>query len=172
MRKRFGCVLALMVLAATLQNAEAEVKHRIGAGVHYWRSVKSIDLDDVKEDGMAYLLTYQLRPASLIKFGVDVEMLPKEYAGAGKAVYAPQVYAVLGSTLYAALGVGTYFSDGDFSKDVFYNLRAGLDFSLLPFIHLDIHANYRFENWDDIKTVDDDIRSDTITLGAAVRLEL
>jgi len=79
---------------------------------------------------------------------------------------------VLGSALYAALGVGTYYTDGDFAKDPFFNVRAGLDLCLLPSIYLDINANYRFENWDDIKTLDEDISSDTITIGAAVRLEL
>jgi hypothetical protein len=36
----------------------------------------------------------------------------------------------------------------------------------------DINANYRFEEWDSIKTLDEDASSDTITLGAAVRIEL
>ncbi len=172
MKRLYGCVLVLGLAAAMVQSAHADIKHRIGVGAHYWKAVKDIDVDNVKESGFAWLASYQLRPASLIKFGLDVEMLPKEYGGADKGVFAPQVYVLLGSTIYAALGVGTYYTDGDFSKDPFFNLRAGLDISLLPFIHLDINANYRFEEWDAIKTVGDDIGSDTITLGAAVRLEI
>lgn len=166
----FALVLGLMVMAA--QNTSAEVKHRFGIGAHYWTTVKNIDVDNVKEDGFAYLATYQIRPASLIKFGLDIEMLPKEYGGSDKNVYAPQAYVLLGGFVYAALGIGTYYTDGDFSKDPFYNLRAGVDLHVLPFIYLDINANYRFEEWNDIKTVGDNINSDTITIGAAVRIEL
>lgn len=170
MRTLTALVLALSLLAAT--SATAEIKHRFGVGAHYWTAVDDIDVDNVKEDGFAYLVSYQLRPASLIKFGIDVEMLPKEFGGSDKNVYAPQAYMILGSTIYAGLGVGTYYTDGDFSKDAFFNIRAGLDLCLLPFIYLDINANYRFENWDDIKVLDEKISSDTITLGAAVRIEL
>jgi len=170
MRTLTALVLTLSLLAAT--SSTAEIKHRFGVGAHYWTALDDIDVDDVKEDGFAYLVSYQLRPASLIKFGIDVEMLPKDFGGSDKNVYAPQAYVILGNTIYAGLGVGTYYTDGDFSKDAFFNIRAGLDLCLLPFIYLDINANYRFENWDDIKTLDEDISSDTITLGAAVRIEL
>ena len=163
-------VLTLSLLATT--SATAEVKHRFGVGAHYWTALDDIDVDDVKEDGVAYLVSYQLRPASLIKFGLDVEMLPEEFGGTAENVYAPQAYVILGSTLYAGLGIGTYYTDGEFAEDPFYNLRAGIDLCLLPFIYLDINANYRFENWDDIGALDDKISSDTITLGTAVRIEL
>lgn len=163
-------VLTLSLLAAT--SATAEIKHRFGVGAHYWTALDDIDVDDVKEDGFAYLVTYQLRPASLIKFGLDVEMLPEEFGGAEENVYAPQAYIILGNTIYAGLGIGTYFTDGEFADDPFFNVRAGLDLRLLPFIYLDINANYRFEEWDSIKNLDEDISSDTITLGAAVRIEL
>lgn len=172
MRMLLGFVLILGIAASAVQYADADIKHRFGAGVHYWTAVEDIDLDNVKEDGFAYLVSYQFRPASLIKFGLDVEMLPEEYGGASESVYAPQAYLVLGGTIYAALGVGTYYTDGDFGEDPFYNLRAGLDLCLLPFLYLDINANYRFEDWDDIKALDEKVSSDTITIGAAVRLEL
>lgn len=55
--------------------------------------------------------------------------------------------------------------------DPFFGLRAGFDIHLLPYIFLDINANYRFEDWDDISDVDEDISTDTITLGAAVRIQ-
>ena len=172
MGKLLGFALTLGVIAAAVQDADADIKHRFGVGAHYWTTVENIDVDNVKENGFAYIATYQLRPASLLKFGLDVEVLPEEYGGSEKNVYAPQAYLVLGSAIYAALGIGAYYTDGDFSEDPFYNLRAGLDLCLLPFIYLDINANYRFENWDDIKALDEKISSDTITLGAAVRLEL
>lgn len=162
--------LSLSLLAAT--SATAEIKHRFGVGAHYWTAIDDIDVDDIKEDGFAYLVSYQLRPASLIKFGLDVEILPEEFGGADENVFAPQAYVILGSAIYAGLGIGTYYTDGDFADDPFFNIRAGLDLNILPFLYLDINANYRFEEWDSIKTLDEDVSSDTITLGAAVRIEL
>ncbi len=170
--KKLCVALTLVALVGMVSNVGAEVHHRIGGGVHYWTAMDDIDVDDVEEDGLAYVVSYQLRPASLIKFGVDVEMLPEEFGGSEEAVFAPQAYVIIGGGIYAGLGIGGYYTDGEFAEDPFYNLRAGLDFCLLPFIYIDINANYRFEEWDDIKTVDEDISTDTITLGAAVRLQL
>jgi hypothetical protein len=166
-----GLLVAVIGMMSAV-DASAETHHRIGVGVHYWTVLDDIDVDDAEENGMAYVFTYQLRPASLIKFGLDVEMLPEEFASSEDPVYAPQAYIIVGGGIYAGLGIGGYFTDGEFAEDPFYNLRAGLDFCLLPFIHVDLNANYRFEEWDDIKTVDEDISTDTITVGAAVRLEI
>lgn len=88
-----------------------------------------------------------------------------------KEVYAPAAYLVLGTGLYGALGIGGSYSDGDFSKDPFYALRVGVAIEVLPKLFLDINANYRFNEWEEIKTVDEDTNTDTITLGAAVRIE-
>jgi len=172
MMKKLCVALALVALVGTVSSVNADVHHRIGGGVHYWIAMDDIDVDDVEEDGLAYVVSYQLRPASLIKFGIDVEMLPEEFGGSEEAVFAPQAYVIIGGGIYAGLGIGGYYTDGEFAEDPFYNLRAGLDFCLLPFIYIDINANYRFEEWDDIKTVDEDISTDTITLGAAIRLQL
>ena len=170
--KKLCVALALVALVGMVSNVSAEVHHRIGGGVHYWTTLDDIDVDDVDEDGLAYVVSYQLRPASLIKFGIDLEMLPEEFGGSEEPVYAPQAYVIVGGGIYVGLGIGGYYTDGEFAEDPFYNLRAGLDFCLLPFIYIDINANYRVEEWDDIKTVDEDISTDTITLGAAVRLQL
>jgi len=172
MRVLLGFMVVVGLLCSTVVPSNADIKHRFGAGAHYWTTIEDIDVDNVKKDGFAYLISYQLRPASLIKFGLDVEMLPASYGGAEERVYAPQAYLVLGSFIYAALGIGSYYTDGEFAEEPFFNVRAGLDLCLLPRIYVDINANYRFENWDSIETLDEDVSSDTITLGAAVRLEL
>ena len=50
-----------------------------------------------------------------------------------------------------------------------FALRAGLDIEVLPNLRLDINANYRFLDWDNVKELDKKINTDTITFGAAVR---
>ena len=63
-----------------------------------------------------------------------------------------------------------YFTDGTFSDTPFFMLRAGIDFPILPFLFLDINANYRFNDWDTFST--HDLDTDTIRLGAAVRFAM
>jgi hypothetical protein len=154
-----------------VSSAKAEVNHRLGAGINYWIALDDIDVGDVDDNGLSYYVSYQLRPASLLKFELDVEMMPDGFGGSDDTVFAPQAYVLLGSAIYAGLGVGTYYTDGDFSSDPFFGLRAGFDLHILPYIYLDINANYKFEDWDDISDVGEDISSDTITLGAAVRIQ-
>lgn len=172
MVKQWLYVVGLVVFFSSIPYTSEAGKHRFGMGAHYWRSVDSQSLDNVKDSGFATVISYQYRPAPLFRMGVDLEMLPSQYGGAANRVYAPQAYALVGSIVYAALGVGGYYSDGRFAKDPFFNLRAGLDFSLLPFVSLDISAHYRFEEWGDLKDIDENISSDTITLGAAIRVKL
>ena len=84
--------------------------------------------------------------------------------------WSPEVFVLIGGTLYAGAGIGVYYSDGTFSNEPFYMLRAGLDIAILPFLSLDINANYRFNDWDTLET--DDLGTDTIRLGAAVRFSM
>ena len=163
--------LALAIVQLAVQTCTA-ADHRFGAGIHYWRTIDDVNVDEFDEDGMAWTFSYQLRPAPLLGIELAVEALPDGYGGGAEEVYSPQAYLIVGKGIYAGLGVGGFYTDGDFQDDTFYALRAGLELELLPNVLLDVNANYRFTEWDDIKTVEEDVDTDTITLGAAVRLEL
>lgn len=165
-----SAVALLVVLCAGV--ADARPRHHFGVGMHYWKTVKDIDVENVDESGFATVFSYQYRPAMLLKFGAELEVLPKKFGGADTQVYAPQGYVFVGSLIYAGLGIGTYYADGDFSSDPFFNLRAGLEIPVFIRTSLDINANYRFNNWDDIKNVEDRINTETVTLGAAIRIKI
>jgi len=152
------------------QASWAESSSRIGAGMHYWMAIDDIDVDDVDEDGLALIISYQYRPAGLINLELDVEIQDKGYAGSVKDIISPQAYILVGSGVYAGAGVGINYSDGTFANDPFFALRVGIDMEVLPTIFLDINANYRFEKWDSDK-IEDDIDTDTVTLGAILRIE-
>jgi hypothetical protein len=162
--------LTLGLVLAGMSGAWAGEKHRIGAGLHYWRTVDDIDVDSIDENGMAYLVTYQYVPAGILRAEIDLEIFPEDFGGSDEAVYAPQALLIVGGGLYAGLGIGVFYSDGDFAEDPFYILRAGLNLELLPNIFVDINGNYHFTDFDDLKDVSDKVDTDTITLGAAVRL--
>ena len=162
---KVGIVLAAGLLALAV-GAKADDNNRLGVGAHYWTTVKNIDVHNVDRHGFSWIGSYQYWP-SLIGIEADVEWLQDGFAGASQDVYEPQAYLILGRTLYAAAGIGGYYSDSNWGDKPFYAFRAGVTFEVLPRLYLDITADYRFEDWSGLKA--SDINSDTITVGAAAR---
>jgi len=156
-------ILALFLLPAA---RAADSVQRLGAGVNYWSCIDDIDVDDVDEDGFSYFASYQFR-ATLIGLEADVEFLPDMF---GEDAIAPAGYLLVGKAIYAAAGIGIVNFDGEWAEEPFYALRAGLDLEVLPSIFLDVSASYRFNSETKLDDAIDDIDTDTVFLGAAVRL--
>jgi opacity protein-like surface antigen len=166
-------VIAVVAFSLTwLASAPAALAgHSLGVGANYWKVLSDLDTEDVTnidETGLSWLASYQYRPKGLFKLEIDLEYYP-ELAGE-KTLWSPEVFVLVGGTFYAGAGVGIYYSDGVFNNSPFYMLRAGLDISILPFLSLDINANYRFNDWDSLDT--SDLDTDTIRLGAALRFSI
>jgi hypothetical protein len=161
-----GCTLGLMVWA----NQEA-MAVRLGVGANYWQTIDTIDDEDFDEDGLSWIASLQFGLAEYSKIELAVEWYEAGFGGSTEDIYAPQAFFILGKGLYAGIGIGGYYTDSEFANDPFYAFRAGFDVEVLPSIYLDINANYRFENWDDISAEGSEIDTDTVTLGAAVRFE-
>lgn len=173
MRPRtFLLVLPVAALVATaLAPAAQAAEHRFGVGVHYWKNLDAIEDDlpdfEVDEDGLTGVLSYQY-VAGLMRFELAAEYFEAGFQGATDWAVAPQAYVLIGRGFYGGVGVGaTYadFANGSWS-DPYFIAKAGFDMLLLPRIHLDINADYRFAEWEQI----DDYDTDTITLGATVRV--
>ena len=147
----------------------ANASHRLGIGANYWKTLKDLDLSEFDNHGISWLATYQYSPGTLLSLEADAEIFRKGYVGAAENIYAPQAYVLIGSSLYAGLGIGIYYLDGEFADSPFYALRAGVNLELIPSLYLDINANYRFEQWKNISAMADEEGTDTITLGAALR---
>jgi len=156
----FGLVLGLAP-------AQAENGHRIGGGVNYWVALDNLD-SEFDDNGLSYLASYQYR-GGLLGLQIDAEYMDKLFAA---DAYAPVAYLILGSGIYVAAGAGILNYDGDWADDPFYAFKAGLDLELLPNVYLDIGASYRFASTIDVGDAIDDIDTDTVFLGAAVRLGL
>jgi len=167
----FAAVAFGLACLAAVPAAQAG-SHRLGVGANYWKTVDTIDtgdITDIDESGLSWLASYQYAPAGLFKVEVDLEYYPN-LAVDGKTFWSPEAFVLVGGTLYAGAGIGTYYSDGVFNDKPFYMLRAGFDFAILPFLSLDINANYRFDDWSTFST--SDLDTDTIRLGAALRFAL
>lgn len=172
--RRFPLVLVVALGLFWLAPAPGALAgtHRIGVGANYWKTLDNIeikDATDIDENGLSWLASYQYVPEGIFKFEIDLEYYPK--LGADRdAFWSPEVFVLVGGTLYAGVGAGIYYDGKVFNNSPFFVLRAGLDFAILPFLSLDINANYRFNDWD--KGVADDIDTDTVRLGAAVRISM
>lgn len=159
--------LLLLLPCATVVSAE----HRIGGSATYWTSIDDIELDGgdtIDDDGLSFAVSYQYWP-SIIGLEVDLEFLPDRF---GENAVAPQVYALVGRSIYGGLGFGYTYSDGSFNNEPFFALRAGLNLELLPGIYGDIYGNYRFNDKEDLDGEDTDIDTDTVFLGVALRIAL
>ncbi len=170
-RKRMSWIgITLVILGIVATTPARGGGNQIGVGANYWRTLEDIG-DAFDRDGLSWLITYQRNLNRLMALQADVEWFRSGFGGARNDVFAPQGFILAGGALYAGLGIGIYYSDGEFNSKPFYILRAGLDLELFPTVHLDINANYQFTEWDDINALEDKLGSDTITLGAAVRIE-
>lgn len=161
-------MLAMLMALGLAGAASAETDHRFGGGVNYWVALDDIDVKDVDDNGFSYLASYQCR-GSLLGLGIDAEMLPDRF---GEDAYAGQAYLILGKAIYAGAGIGMNYTNGDFADEPFYSLRAGLDLEIVSGLHLDIYGNYRFNDKTDLEGENTNIDTDTIFLGAALRVSL
>jgi len=172
MNRRIVLFVSLLSLWMTASFVFAQTEYRLGGGIHYWYVLDDIEISDIDETGYAWVLSYQVNPSFLLKYEFDLEMLPEGFGGSEEQVFAPQAYLLLGEGIYGGLGIGLYFSDGEIWEDPFFNLRGGLDIEILPSLHLDIQANYRFGDWEGLDEALDNVDTDTVTLAVIARIEL
>ena len=171
MRKTLCVAIAAFSLTWLASAPAALAGHSIGLGANYWKTIDNIntgDFTNIDETGLSWLASYQYRPEGIFKLEIDLEYYP-ELAGE-KTLWSPEAFVLVGGTIYAGAGVGIYYSDGVFNNAPFFMLRAGFDFAILPFLSLDINANYRFNDWSSFDT--SNLDTDTIRLGAALRFSL
>ncbi len=162
-------VLALCLLLFFPFSANA-AEHRLGGGVNYWYSLDELKDDNFKFDdkGFGFIGSYQYW-GGLIGIEADIELLPDHF---DEKALSPQAYILIGSSLYAGLGVGTTYIDGNFSNEPFYALRAGYCTELLPNLYADIYTTYRFNDNVKLDDIKHDIDTDTLFLGAMIRFTL
>lgn len=141
--------------------------HSLGAGIHYWVATDDIDSRDFLEDSYALVVSYQYT-FGFFSLEADLEYFPERYAGFDERTWSPQIFLLLGTRLYAGLGVGTFYTDSDF-RDEFFVLRLGLDLPISRSWSVDVNANYHWTDFENIRDIDEDLGGDSITLGAMLR---
>ncbi len=159
--------LLLFCLGTTFSQA---AEHRLGGGVNYWYSIDELKGDDYEFDrnGFGIIGSYQYW-GGLLGVEFDLEVLPDFF---DETSLSPQAFLLIGKGLYAGIGIGTTYTDGDFANEPFYALRAGFCLELLPNIYADLYTTYRFNDVTSVEETVDDIDTNTLFLGAMVRIAL
>ncbi len=162
--------LSLFLTLVAVANSSSAGNHRIGGGVNYWVTLEDIEIDskEIDNDGVAYLASYQYWPG-LFGVELDLEFLPDRF---GETAVAPEAYFLIGRSVYCGLGIGIIYSDEDFAEEPFFALRAGFNLELLPGLYADIYGNYRFNDSTQLEGEETNIDTDTVFLGAALRIAL
>jgi len=142
----------------------------MGGGINYWHAMEDIDLTEFDQDGASIFFSIRNERAGLLCLEADFEIMPEGFMASPEAAYAPQVYLVVGRAVTASVGIGWYYSNGGWADQPFFILRGGVEFILLPKLSLDVMMNYRFTDWGELEG--EDIDTDTIMLGAALRIDL
>ncbi len=170
MKKTLTTLSLGLCMLFSLSHFTSAAEHRLGGGVNYWYSIDDLKGDDYDFDnnGFGIIASYQYW-GGLLGAEVDLELLPDQF---DENAISPQAYLLVGRSIYAGIGVGTTYLDGDFAKEPFYALRGGLCLELLPNIYTDLYATYRFNTKVDIDDAVDDIDTDTLFLGAMIRFSL
>lgn len=162
--------IIVFVTITTFAGNGFAAEHRLGGGATYWVALDDIEFGSKKVDdnGFSFLASYQYWP-SLFGLEFDVEFLPDRF---GESAIAPEAYVLIGRSIYCGLGIGIMYSDSSFADEPFYALRAGLNLELIPGLYADIYGNYRFNDSADLDGKDTNIDTDTLFLGAAIRVSL
>ncbi|HET9228781.1 MAG TPA: hypothetical protein VFR31_19030 [Thermoanaerobaculia bacterium] len=160
----------LLLTLLTLIAVPAAADHRIGFGLHHWQTVDDLadeGFEGIDDSGTSGIVSYQYVPAGLLSLELDLEYFADGFGGSTEDAFSPQAYLLIGHGLYGGVGVGVIHSDGE-TSDMFYAAKVGFDITILPKLSIDVNANYRFDDWDLLGEAE----TDTVTLGALVRLRL
>ena len=176
-RRPFIPVLALCLAFLAVAPAAEAAEHYLGGGVRYFQTLDDIEIDNlgkIDTDGNSFILSYLADPAGLLKVEVDLEYFGRLRGRQTGEVFSPQFLLLVGGQpLRRASGPGSTTSRttriGDDTSDVFYIGRLGLQFTLLPRLHLDSTPTTRPTFSTRSSTAP--TRS-SITLGAMVRFRI
>ncbi len=167
--KRLLCLLAVSLTLAGTFAAPAQAESRLGGGVQYLKTLGDIkDTPEFDSNAFGFLASGQYN-ARLFKVEGDVEWI-LDFGGSDKSLIQPQAYLLIGGLFYGGAGIGIGYFDGDWQKDPFYALRAGVDITLGG-LNLDAFTLYRFQDTEVFENFGSQ-NLNSITFGAVVRFQV
>lgn len=162
--------LSILIAAAVIVFCvgTADAGRSFGAGIHYLRNLGDItddDAVDLNQDSFS-LLASMKNNRGILTIDTEVEYV-FDYIGTGNEMWQPSLWVLVGQTLYGGGGIGIGYTDGDWQKNPFYALRAGV---VLPLggMGLDLYGSYRLQRNQEIEDLTgEDL--DSVTFAALLR---
>ena len=166
-------LVCLMVVTAANPAAESEELYRLPTTINVSRlelADLSINEFESAAQQQAAVFSLKLNPRNLLQFTTKMSLLPPELNSDPDSVLLPQMFIAVGDDLYAGLGTRYLIEDGILIDDPQFSLRAGVDLEILPYIFLDVSADYRFDDWRELKEEDGFLAEDVVW-GGALRIQ-
>lgn len=160
-------LIALACVAALAIPARADSS--LGFGLRGFRTVDSLE-KPFKDTGMGGYVNWRSQWNDWFAGMVELDIYEDGFAGSRDEVLAPQAFLVVGDSLYAAVGGGILFSDGNLADAPFLALRAGVQGALTTWFMFDVSLSYEYAQWDGVNEIDERFDSDTVVLGAGLRM--
>ena len=164
---------SLIVLATAIPVAGAEALYRLPTTTN----VSKLELTDLNvndfnpaAEQQAAVFSFKLNPRNLLQFKADLDLLPADPTADPDTVLLPQMFVAVGDDLYAGLGTHYVIEDGVMIDDPQFSLRAGVDLEILPYIFLDISADFRFDDWRELNE-EDALTNGEVVWGGALRIQ-
>ncbi len=165
--------ISLIVLIAAMPAVGAEELYRLPTAV----TISKLELMDLRindfnpaAEQQAAVFSFKLNPRNLLQFKAEMDLLPQDLTVNPESVLLPQMFVAVGDDLYAGLGTQYLIEDGILIDDPQFSLRAGVDLEILPYIFLDISADYRFDDWRELKE-EDAFSKEDVVWGGALRIQ-
>ncbi len=161
--------LMLSVLCSLVLAGAARAESSLGFGPRAFRTVDSL-YKPFTDSGFGGFVNWRSYWNDWAGWMAELSFYEEGFAGSKKEVLSPQAFLVLGRDLYAAVGGGYLYGDGNFSDSPFLALRAGVQGALTTWFMFDVYLGYEFAEWKGVNTIDERFESDTVVLGAGLRL--
>ncbi len=164
---------SLIVYTAAIPVAGAEELYRLPTEIN----ISKLELMDLRANDVnpaaeqqAAVFSFKLNPRNLLQFKADMDVLPQDLTADSETILLPQMFVAVGDDLYAGLGTHYLIEDGILIDDPQFSLRAGVDLEILPYIFLDISADYQFDDWRELKE-EDAFSKEDVVWGGALRIQ-
>jgi hypothetical protein len=169
--RAYGLSILIAAAATLFCVGTADAGRSLGAGIHYLRNLGDItddDAIDLNQDSFS-LLASMKNGRGILTIDTEVEYV-FDYIGTGNEMWQPSLWVLVGQMLYGGGGIGIGYTDGDWQKNPFYALRAGVELPLGG-MGLDAYGSYRLQRNQELEDLTgEDL--DSVTFAALLRFKL
>lgn len=165
MKRWIFCILMLLAFGVEIARAEAS----LGVGYRHFFTVDELE-KPFKENGYGGYINWRMQWTEWLGGLLELAFYEDGYAGTSNEPLAPQAFLLLGGPLYLGAGVGILYSKSDFADSPFWVVRAGYEGVLTEWFLFDVTVSYEFSEWNGVNKVDERFESDTVVVGAGLRV--